>query len=79
MMTKDNGNTVAPEGFVFVCSACGKRSRDKFGTQPISSGWDESCMLNAMLCEESALTLDSRGRVLEIKAVVGTESELLRS
>ena len=45
-------NEVAGSGQVFVCSACGKRSRDKYGYQKIDSGWDESCMLNAILCDE---------------------------
>lgn len=42
---------VAKDGFVFVCRACGKQSKDNFGYQSISRGWDESCMLNAVLCE----------------------------
>jgi len=39
---------IAPEGQVFVCGACGKTSNDRYGDP--SSGWDESCMLNAVLC-----------------------------
>ena len=37
---------------MFVCGACGKRSRDLYGEQRIDRGWDESCMLNAVLCYE---------------------------
>ena len=44
------GNKVAPEGQVYVCSACGKQSQDQYGDQAISFGWDESCMLHAVLC-----------------------------
>lgn len=44
------GNHTAPEGQVWVCGACGKRSQDRYGFQNISYGWDESCMLNAVLC-----------------------------
>ena len=43
-------NDVAPEGQVFVCSACGKRSKDRYGDQAIDHWWDESCMLHAVLC-----------------------------
>lgn len=43
-------NRFAPEGEVFVCSACGKRSGDRYGSLAIDHGWDESCMLNAVLC-----------------------------
>jgi hypothetical protein len=45
-------NEVAPEGQVFVCAACGKRSKDRYGDQKIDRGWDVSCMLNAVLCYE---------------------------
>jgi transposase-like protein len=43
-------NVEAPAGQVFVCSACGKRSKDRYGYRAIDAGWDESCMLNAVLC-----------------------------
>jgi hypothetical protein len=48
---------------VWVCQACGKTSRTKYGFldngersfedgTPVSDpGWDESCMLHAVLCE----------------------------
>jgi len=50
-------NEVAPEGQVYVCGACGKRSRDLYGSQAINYGWDESCMLNAFLCREDHLVI----------------------
>lgn len=53
-------NEIAPEGQVFVCRYCGKRSKDRFGFQKIDYGWDESCMLNAVLCY-SDKRLDERG------------------
>lgn len=56
-----NGNQVAPDGYVFVCGACGKRSRDVFGEQRVSRGWDESCMLNAVLCHEGSIEFDASG------------------
>lgn len=42
----------APEGKVWVCTACGKQSHDRAGTRPISYGWDESCFLNAVLVDK---------------------------
>jgi len=45
-------DNIAPEGMVWVCGACGKTTKDKYGNE---RGWDESCMLNAILCEESKL------------------------
>lgn len=61
------GNETAPPGSVWVCCACGKRSRDKYGFAPISRGWDESCMLNSECFEESRLVLDEYGRVKEVR------------
>lgn len=42
------GNVAAEPAEVFVCTACGKVSVDRYGYQSISRGWDESCMLNAI-------------------------------
>jgi hypothetical protein len=47
-------NLIAPDGQVFVCNACGKESPDHYGTAGDaalrSPGWDESCVLHAVLC-----------------------------
>jgi len=51
---------IAPHGAVYVCGACGKRSRDLYGYQAISPGWDESCSLNAFLCDEESLVMDGQ-------------------
>ena len=59
-------NEVAPEGKVFVCMACGKRSQDLFGEQKIDKCWDESCMLNAVMVDVSKLRI-ANGRVVEIE------------
>lgn len=40
---------VAPPGTIYVCGGCGKTARD---TYAVVGGWDESCMLNAVLCYE---------------------------
>jgi hypothetical protein len=62
-------NQVAGEGQVFICSACGKRSHDRYGEQPISSGWDESCMMHSVLVIESSVILDRFGLVAFAKPV----------
>jgi hypothetical protein len=56
-------SVLAPEGQVYVCGACGKRSRDVEGTQKVDRSWDESCMLHAVLCIEESLVFGAEGRV----------------
>ena len=53
-------NKVAPEGMVYVCAACGKRSKDRYGDQKIDRLWDASCMMHAVLCYENKK--DEQGR-----------------
>ena len=53
-------NERAPEGHVFVCGACGKVSRWRYGfgddgRRDATLGWDESCMLHAVLVPEEAI------------------------
>jgi hypothetical protein len=57
------GTELAPEGKLWVCMACGKVSRTRYGflegdaqrmpdgTRVASRGWDESCMMNAELVD----------------------------
>ena len=50
-----DGTKPAPAGQIYVCGACGKTSPTRYGfdaqEKSVSSdGWDESCMLNAVLC-----------------------------
>lgn len=59
-------NQVAEEGQVFVCTAYGKRSKDRYGELKISEGWDESCMLKALLCWEDKLIVGKNGLVVGI-------------
>lgn len=61
-------NEKAPEGFVYVCVACGKRSKDRYGDLKIDRGWDESCMLNCELFREDQLVIKG-GLVVEVKKV----------
>ena len=45
-------NETAPKGQVFMCTACGKRARDRYGFDAIDYGYDESCMMHAQLFPE---------------------------
>ena len=64
----DYGNLLADEDKVFVCQACGKMSKDRYGDHKISRGWDESCMLYAIELPKARLVLSGDGkRVLELK------------
>jgi hypothetical protein len=61
------GNFTAPFGYVFVCTACGRRSLDKYGEQAFSRWWDESCVLNAALYPVDCLTLTEEGIVVALR------------
>ena len=61
-------NEVAGPGEVFVCVACGRRSKDRNGDQKIHSGWDTSCRTHAVKYREEDLELDPvNGAVLGLK------------
>lgn len=47
-----DGNYVAPDGMAWMCAACGKRSRDRYGEQKFDHGWDSSCTTNAVLIHD---------------------------
>lgn len=66
-MTTDLKERIAPPGRIWVCCACGKTAKDKYGIEgKRSTGWDESCMLNAQLFDEDKLVYEC-GRVKEVK------------
>jgi hypothetical protein len=72
-------NKTADPGNVFVCTACGKMSNDRYGTDPVSPGWDESCMLNSIELPKKNLIIRSN-RVLRLVSEaekVGIEEDLL--
>lgn len=53
--TESIGTDIAPVEFIYVCAACGKTSRSRYGFDSSNArcsapGWDESCMLHAVLC-----------------------------
>ena len=61
---------LAPPGFVWVCVACGKTARDRYGIEgEHSPGWDESCMLNSELVEESRIVRGNGGRIVRVDEV----------
>ena len=56
----------APEGWLWVCHACGKTHTDQYGSQGEGShGWDESCALNSALYPRSRLVFSGK-RVVEV-------------
>lgn len=59
----------APDGQLFICGACGRFSKNLYGVE--GSSWDESCMMNAVLCYENSVELDDSGRLKNAKAVEG--------
>ncbi len=55
MTDLEPGTTPAPKGQVYVCGACGKTSPTRYGfdadeKRVAPGGWDESCMMHAVLC-----------------------------
>lgn len=58
----------APDGQIWVCSACGKRGKDatKVG--------DESCFRYAMLCWEDSMRVDEKSGLVVFAEMV-TEGE----
>lgn len=63
----NEGDNIAPEGFVWVCHACGKTETDKYG---MKGGWDEACMLNCSLQKPEDLKFNDFGRVTAIAPFV---------
>jgi hypothetical protein len=50
-----NGTDCVKAPHAWVCGACGKQSRSRYGfdakeNNVASPGWDEACVLNAVLC-----------------------------
>lgn len=46
----------APTGTIWVCAACGKTHKDRYGDEGEGDrGWDASCMLHAVLCVEGSI------------------------
>jgi len=56
----------APKDCLFVCCACGKTSKNLYGSGERASGWDASCVLNARLFKKSDLEYGNDNRVNKI-------------
>lgn len=57
---------IAPDDGIWVCGACGKTAVDRYGIEGDHSPmWDESCMLNAVLCKREGITPGQRVRKAE--------------
>jgi hypothetical protein len=70
-MSEPKGTDLAPEGKTWVCCACGKTSRSRYGFDAQNKsvamhGWDESCMLHAALADDRQLVRNPSGRVTKI-------------
>lgn len=51
----------APDDGIWVCGACGKTATDRYGIEGEHTyGWDESCMLNAVLRKREGITPGDR-------------------
>lgn len=53
-MASSRNLPVAPEGYLWMCGACGRVSSD-------GSGWDESCRGHAVLVVASSVQRQGRG------------------
>ena len=67
-MSKDR---YAGQGQVWVCMACGKMAdHDRYGMEGATSpGWDESCVMNSVLCKQDSIKTTANGRVTHADAV----------
>lgn len=61
-VTEKDKNYIAPKGAIWVCGACGKTAKYRYGDN--DGLWDASCFLNAVLCDEDSLEKDKGGRVI---------------
>jgi hypothetical protein len=52
----------APEGTIFVCAACGRTNKTRYGFG------DSACSLHVVLCVESSLVFED-GLVIKAEAV----------
>jgi len=71
-MLKLKGTDIAPDDCVFVCFACGKISRSRYGfdinnKKVCMFGWDESCMMNCDLFKKTDLIINENGAVTGLK------------
>ena len=71
------GTDLAPEGQTWVCCACGKTARSRYGfdaegNRTTRQRWDESCAMNAELFSNTRLVFGDSGLVVDIKKTEAT-------
>lgn len=60
-----------PRRVLFVCMACGRRSNDRYGDNPVDKGWDANCCLNAVPAYEDHLEVsDERATRIKPNGIV---------
>lgn len=70
-------NIQAPEGKIWVCTACGKTSDNLYGNgENVMPMWDVSCTLHAVLADKDKVTRGSDGRVTQVDGEVKTVQEI---
>ena len=70
-MPTDNSDLIAPPGSLWVCHACGKTNRHRYGDFGSMRGWDSSCAMQSGLYSEDRLVRGADGRVVELKEADG--------
>lgn len=69
----DDGTTICPEYTIWLCGACGKLSPTKHGfdksNNQLNTGWDESCMLHAVLVHKPSIVRNDAGMITGASAV----------
>lgn len=73
MAEPNEGTKLCAEDDIWVCGACGKTSRTQYGFDEANvstamRGWDESCMLNAILVKKAKCVFEESGRVRRVEA-----------
>lgn len=63
MSSKKPPEDIAPEGKLWVCFACGRTQKNRYGGD--GSGWDASCYVNSELVDETRLVIEG-GLVREV-------------
>ena len=54
------------DGKTWVCTACGKTSKDRYGDIETTRGWDASCFVNSHLVDDTLIIRGEDSRVKEI-------------
>ena len=53
---------------IWVCPMCGKTAKTRNG-EGEKNGWDVSCSMHAILCDEDSLEYGENGRVVKADAL----------